>query len=428
MRKLVLGLTLVAAVSSGYTLLSETFDSTWTPNSPPAGWRIFHTDTTSQDSDDWHQEPANFAPWDSHPTPFAAIYQSALPDSTPDSLISPVLNCVGYQNVVLVCSTYFLHTGDTAYRAEIRYSLDGGASFPDSCILKQYQYDSTNLPVQESLYLTYATNQANVVIAWFFEGDLSLMQCWYFDDVEVIGESIPIRTDIACTRISVPFDSMTPGEMFPHVWFQNLGDTNQYNIPVACSLYDAAMNPLFAWSDTVDSLVAGAAEQEMVFSVPCTLVAGSYYFKAWHRLAADDDRSNDTLDLNFTAVWRTDIACTRITSPPPVMPPGVLTPRVWFQNLGDTTLYNVPVACSLYDNAMNPLFEWNGTIDSLVAGAPEQEFVFTAPCTLGLGDYYFKAWHEAPFDDDRSNDTLDRNFTVVPRTDIACTRITSPVP
>ncbi len=414
MRKLVLGLALIIAAGNGDTLLSESFDSTWTPNSPPAGWRIFHTDTTSQDSDDWHQEPANFSPWDSHPTPFAAIYQSASPDSTPDSLISPVINCTGYQNIILVCSTYFIHTGDTTFRAEIRYSLDGGATFPDSCILKQYQYDSTNLPVQESLYLTYATNQANVVLAWVFEGDLGLMQCWYLDDVEVLGESIPIRTDIACTGITSPPLVMTPGVLTPRVWFQNLGDTTMRSVPVACSLYDSAMNPLFSWSGTLDSLLPGAPAQEFVFADPCTLTLGDYYFKVWHEAVFDDDRSNDTLDRNFTVAPRTDIACTRITAPLPTTRPGSLFPRVWFQNLGDTNQYNVAVACSLYDSTMTPINGWSGTLDSLLAGAPELEEVFTPAYMLALGSYYFKAWHEAPLDDDRSNDTLSLSFIVTP--------------
>ena len=125
MRKLVIGIAILIATSLGYTLLTENFDSTWDPNSPPPGWRVYHADTLSVGDDDWHRDSGR-APWTGHPTPFAAILPSATPDATPDSLISPVIDCRGYKWITLRCSTDFLPLVTNPYTAQIVYSVDSG--------------------------------------------------------------------------------------------------------------------------------------------------------------------------------------------------------------------------------------------------------------------------------------------------------------
>jgi hypothetical protein len=288
-----------AAAPSG-DLLTETFDSTWTTSSPPFGWRIFHTDPLNQNSDDWHRRPAGYSPWINHPTPFAAIFQSATPDAPPDSLVSPPINCSGFKNVTLICSTYFLRFSIQSYTAQIRYSIDGGLTFPDSLTLRDYYLGSSNVPVRESLRLKYATNQADVRIAWVFDGDLGRIQFWYLDDVRVHGDPI-LHWDIACARIASPAAMVPPGLLTPRARFRNKGDSDQFNVPVACSLYDNLMNGLFFWPDTIDTLLGGDVEVEKFMNPPYPLALGDYHIKFWHESPADSVRSNDTLERDFTA-------------------------------------------------------------------------------------------------------------------------------
>jgi len=293
-----LEMSFTAAAPSG-DLLTETFDSTWTTNSPPFGWRIFHTDPSNQNSDDWHRRPAGYSPWINHPTPFAAIFQSATPDAPPDSLISPRIDCSGFKNITLTCSTYFLRFSSQSYTAQIRYSIDGGLTFPDSQTLRDYYLGSSNIPVRESLRLKYATDQADVRLAWIFDGDLGRIQFWYLDDVRVHGDPI-LHWDIACARIVSPAAMVPPGLLTPRARFRNKGDSDQFNVPVACSLYDNLMNGLFFWPDTIDTLLGGDVEVEKFLNPPYPLALGDYHIKVWHESPADSVRSNDTLERDFT--------------------------------------------------------------------------------------------------------------------------------
>jgi hypothetical protein len=187
MRRLVIGVTLLVATSFGYTLFTENFDAAWSTNNPPAGWRIFHTAPPDSGRDDWHREPANTSPWIDHPTPFVAIGPLPTPDLPPDSLISPTINCAGYRNVTLICSTYFYRWSSQPYIAKLVYSTDGGATWLYT--LHDYYVDSSPPgPKLESLELDQATGQANVQLAWVYDGDINYIQWWSMDDISVVGE------------------------------------------------------------------------------------------------------------------------------------------------------------------------------------------------------------------------------------------------
>jgi len=187
MFRLVIGLTLLVAASFGYTLLTESFDASWSTNNPPTGWRIFHTAPSDSGRDDWHREEAFTTPWTDHPTPFAAIGPTLSPDNTPDSLISPTINCAGYDCITLMCSTYYYRWGNQPYVARLVYSTDGGATWPFT--LHDYYADSSPpAPVLESLDMDQATGRPNVRLAWVFDGDINYIQWWSVDDISVVGE------------------------------------------------------------------------------------------------------------------------------------------------------------------------------------------------------------------------------------------------
>jgi len=145
MRRIVIAVTLMVAASFGAdTLMTQDFNAWWQTNNPPTGWRIFHTGGGPMGRGDWNQD-SGIAPWTGHPTPFAGIWPDPLMDNTPDSLISPILDCRGYMNVTLRCSANFTSVGPNPYQAQIRYSIDSGATFPYQGLLQPHHRDGMRI-------------------------------------------------------------------------------------------------------------------------------------------------------------------------------------------------------------------------------------------------------------------------------------------
>ncbi|MGA2500928.1 MAG: T9SS type A sorting domain-containing protein, partial [Tepidisphaeraceae bacterium] len=269
-----------------------------TTNNPPDSWRIFHTDTSHQGMDNWHREVAFAAPWLDHPSPYAAIGYQLQMDSTPDSLISCRIDCSGYKNIVLVCSTYFLRASNQPYEASLKYSIDNGQTYPYT--LHDYYALSSPVPVIESLHLDQAASQDSVRIAWVFTGNLAYIFRWCVDDVSVVGDSVP-RWDMWCRAIPYPTGRIPPGNLSPIVRFRNIGQMDQSNVPVACSLYDNTMTVLAGWNDTLPFVAAGSGDRDTFFNPPYTLPGGNYFIKTWCAADSDDNRANDTLLKAFAA-------------------------------------------------------------------------------------------------------------------------------
>jgi hypothetical protein len=277
-------------------LFYEDFNSAWNTNNPPFGWRIFHT-SPPVGRDDWHREDAHTPPWNLHPSPFAAIGPTLSPDAPPDSLISPVIDCSGFRNIMLVCSTYFYRWSEQPYTARIVYSTDGGATWPYT--LHDYYVSSDPSPVVESLRMDAAEDQANVQLAWVYDGNINYIQWWSLDDVLLIGETIP-TWDIACESIVYPTAEVPPVPTQPTAIFHNYGSNAQFGVAVACSLYDNTMTGLTAWTDVIGTLLPDS-EATVTFTPPYTLSAGQYFIKVWSEADSDYVRGNDTLALAFEA-------------------------------------------------------------------------------------------------------------------------------
>jgi hypothetical protein len=411
---------MLVTASLGYNLFTENLDSNWTPNAPPAGWRIFHSDTLNVGDDDWHRDSAR-APWTGHPTAFAAILPSVTPDSTPDSLISPVIDCRGYGNVTLQCSTDFLPATVNPYTAQVIYSIDGGATYP----YVAQSYSAATGTVLETLVLDQARDQANVVIAWVFYGDLNDITSWYVDDIVVTGDSLYLW-DIQAGPIVMPGGAVIrTGTFTPACRFGNVGDTIQRAIPVACSLYTDLGVGLAGWTAVIDSLWSGWPETVAVFTPAYALTPGDYSVRFWCYADSDLSRANDTVAANFTAVDLYDMATTAIVAPGATVLPGNLSPAARFRNLGDTIQPLVPVACTLYDSAMNVVTNWTTTIGP-VSPAAETLVTFSPPYSLAPGDYFIRFWCSADSDYQRANDTLSIAFQATNLYDMATTAIVSP--
>jgi hypothetical protein len=201
--KIGLLLCLVVSASLGDTLLSQNFDGTWRTNNPPTGWRIFHNGGAPMGWGDWDKDSLR-APWTTHPTPFAGIHPRDTMDATPDTLISPVIDCGAYGPVTLRCSTNFTNAGPDTYVAQIRYSTDNGVTYP--YLARDYCGESTGT-ICESLVLDQAAGQHAVRICWAFNGDLHCIDNWYVDDVTVVSELVGVAerdVDIGATSSRLP--------------------------------------------------------------------------------------------------------------------------------------------------------------------------------------------------------------------------------
>ncbi|MEO0079548.1 MAG: T9SS type A sorting domain-containing protein [candidate division WOR-3 bacterium] len=305
MRFGIIGLVIFASIVMADVLLSENFDSPWSVNNPPPGWTIYHTNIPPDTlNDDWHREQAGVFPWVGHPTPYAAIWWDVQMDSTPDMLISPMIDCRTFRNITLKCSTYFRHK-QSSYTAEIRYSTDGGITFP--YLLRNYQSQNVGPGVQESLVLTNAALKESVVVAWIFNGNLGDIHWWCLDDVVLTGDSV-YSWDIQCRRIIAPLYYVQPGLLNPQARFRNVGLNDQFDIPVFCALFDSALNPIQSWADTIDTLLAFTGEKVKFFDPPCTLGVGRYYIQFWCLADSDYNRANDTLDRWFTVSYLQELS------------------------------------------------------------------------------------------------------------------------
>jgi hypothetical protein len=152
---------------------------------------------------DWDKDSLH-APWAAHPTPFASIYPRDTMDLTPDSLISPVIDCGAYGSVTLRCSTNFTNAGPDTYVAQIRYSTDNGVTYP--YVARDYCGDSTGT-ICESLVLDQAAGQHAVRICWAFYGELHCIGNWYVDDVAVVSELTGVAerdVDLQATNCRLP--------------------------------------------------------------------------------------------------------------------------------------------------------------------------------------------------------------------------------
>jgi hypothetical protein len=290
-----------------YTVLFyEDFDTTWSTNNPPTGWRIFHTAPGDSGRDDWHRENANASPWVDHPSPFPAIATSLTPDLAPDSMISPAINCAGFRNITLMCSTLFYYFSSQPYTAQLVYSTDNGATWPNENVLHDYRFNHETGPIWEYLHLDNAKGKSQVRLAWVYDGDISYINWWSFDDVLVIGDSSPAY-DVACESIAWPIDRVPPGAFQPSAVFRNVGDSTLTNVPVVCSLYTNAMVGLNAWTGTIASLMPDS-ESQVTFAPPYALPLGQYFIKVYSDYASDLVRGNDTLSRFFEGSMLKELA------------------------------------------------------------------------------------------------------------------------
>uniref|UniRef100_A0A7C6A9Y8 T9SS type A sorting domain-containing protein n=1 Tax=candidate division WOR-3 bacterium TaxID=2052148 RepID=A0A7C6A9Y8_UNCW3 len=287
---------IITASVFAVTIFSENFNSNWSTTNPPPGWTITFTGDTS--SNDWHRRDLFEQPWSANPTPYACIFGSQITGDSPDSLISDVIDCTNYYDIVLRCSTYFQPLIGP-YRAVLLGSTDGGLTWP--YIIRDY----TNqiVPAQLELFnLPWAWNQPLVRFCWVGEGDQAGLGFWCIDNITLTGLAVN-DTDIATIRIRRPKRFEIPGTVTPIVKFMNVGRDTQYNVAVTCSIIHLPDSVVVhSVTDTIDTFPANDSIVHY-FSFAWTADTGRYKVFAFCDAVGEQERSNDTLDRRVKVGW-----------------------------------------------------------------------------------------------------------------------------
>ena len=289
-----------AFVSNCYavSIFGENFNSFWRTDSPPAGWTISITGDTS--TNDWHRKDAFTQPWQDNPTPYACLIGGQITGDAPDSLISPVINCTSYYNIVFRCSTFFSPLGGS-YRATIWGSIDSGQTW--SYVIRNFT--NQNIPAQLLTdNLPWATNESLVRFLWVFEGDPRAFAQWSIDDFSLTGSTVN-DTDIATIRINRPrpFELPAPNSIPLQATFMNVGRFTKLNIQVNCEIRDLSDSSVTSYvSDIIDSIVYGDSVVHN-FSVAPSCTTGLYIATVWCVASNDEDGFNDTLRRVFRVGW-----------------------------------------------------------------------------------------------------------------------------
>ncbi|MEO0083481.1 MAG: CARDB domain-containing protein [candidate division WOR-3 bacterium] len=278
------------------TFFTEDFNSVWTSTNPPSEWRIINDSLGSRT---WDRDSAGFY-WQDNHSGYAQIAHASerrFQHQDSDSLISPVINCYRYRNIVLRCSTFFQHI-QAPYSAKIVGSIDGGRTYP--YLIRNYFGESFSTVQLESINLDWAWEQESVCLAWVFAGNLTNINFWCLDDVSLTGDSV-YDNDIACTEILQPFEIQPPIDCTVKVRIANVGKNDLANIYINCKIYGASGDSVHFASAYIDNLEANNT-LEVNLAPPWTVpdIPTTYLVKAWSIVSGDENPTNDTINKNIT--------------------------------------------------------------------------------------------------------------------------------
>ncbi|MEO0092407.1 MAG: hypothetical protein ABIK61_06835 [candidate division WOR-3 bacterium] len=294
---ILIGSLLIVTLYADTTFFSQNFNENWSTSSPPAGWIITNEPVSSQG---WQRDSAGLH-WSNNHSGYAEIaYDKGVRQNQVDSMISPIIDCSRYRNIILRCSTYFRHNQGT-YLAQIIGSIDGGVTYP--YVIKNYYFAFHDVPQRESINLDWAQEKDSVRIAWVFTGDIINIQFWCLDNVSLTGIYVYDK-DVACVNIIRPNVIQPPGLCTLMVNIANVGKEELNLIKVRCSIIDWTNNFLHLAETIVGSL--NYRETLSVNLFPPYNFSGIptfYWAKARCELFDDENNLNDTASLNFSVSW-----------------------------------------------------------------------------------------------------------------------------
>lgn len=283
------------------TFFSENFNSVWSTNNPPAGWTIFNDSVGSQS---WIRDSAGLH-WANNHSGYAEISYETKSNSSHqelDSLISPIINCYRYRDIVLHCTTYF-QDNQREYASKIVGSIDGGQTYP--YLIGNYYGEYFNAPKLETIDLDWAQEKESVRIAFVFSGNIVNINFWCIDNISLTGTCI-YDTDASCLEILKPFSIQSPGLCTVRVRIANLGKLDLNSVPVRCSIVDPMGIPVLTANATINSLQSH--ETTEISLSPAWLIPEpppfKYHIESWCEVSGDENIANDTIKKDsITIAW-----------------------------------------------------------------------------------------------------------------------------
>ena len=268
----------------------QDFNSSWSTVLPPPGWRIYFTGDTSEN--DWHRKSANQAPWTQNPTPYPAIFYRYSSDA-PDSLISPIINCHYFRNVLLKVNVNFKKRGNN-YRAKI-IGKDGNS---DAVYLIK-EYTDNFGPAIDSFNLPWADGKDSVEISFVFEGDLGDIYYWCIDDFGLYGDTV-YNYDVAFLEALSPKSFELPQPTPVAGKIANVGLENIPSCTVKVVIKDTFGNIAYQDSQIVS---INSGETLTVNFANWNADTGHYQVKFFTKISNDENPFNDTLTYACYVNW-----------------------------------------------------------------------------------------------------------------------------
>ncbi len=275
------------------TPFTKDFEEAWGTygDVPPfCGWRIAYDGTPS--TNDWYKATGW---WPSHGTDFAGMTSSPGEDPSYDSLISPRFNFTGEAGVTMSCSTYW-NPYDTAYLAQIKGSIDDGATWPYT--IRTYPQTGVTENLYETFTLPWAADQGFVRIAWIGVGNTNDIDYWAVDDILIT--SGPMTPDVGAYAIlnPIPGGGVPPGDSLqPQATIMNYG-----NVPRAFNATFRISGPVSYANTQPVAMLAPGDSVDITFNFTSPLTAGYYTMSCSTELSDDSDNSNDKLASDFMAM------------------------------------------------------------------------------------------------------------------------------
>jgi len=190
------------------TLLFENFDGTWTGSPPtPAGWTQY---CTNPNAEIWQPNTVRYV------SPPNSAYRGGFGSSllSDDWLVSPEINAAGYSNINL--SWWERHGWLGYYSNYCGLWISCGSPNPadqDYVLIMERPPPDDTVGIWISYYVildTYLTDDT-FYIAWEYDKtSTGMTSCWNIDDVEILGEEIPVVPAICCDG-SLYWEEVEPG-------------------------------------------------------------------------------------------------------------------------------------------------------------------------------------------------------------------------
>jgi Tol biopolymer transport system component len=262
------------------------------PPLPREGWRR-HT-SVGNFRTCWHWKTGN--PWSANPTHYMLLDWDFTGGTVVESLISPVVSLANCTTATLCCSTYFDHKHNS-YTAQLRGSVDGGASYP--YLIKNYAGSDFGPGAESFNISSWAAEQPRVRLAWYYTGGVDKIDFWALDNVRIIG--FPgYEHDVAVTDIRAPIGQIPlNSRLKPKVLVSNFGN-NQDTFRVYCKIDQI-------YTDSVSFILQQGGSCFLYFD-EWLATLGSHTIRAYATLANDNNRANDTFVSTFEVVANTWLA------------------------------------------------------------------------------------------------------------------------